>query len=167
MINKLFILVILHFVLMIVGVKVLVNVWKKDERGRLAEILRSDNPDFKGFGQAYLTVVNPGFAKAWHLHQKQTDSIFCVKGKMRLVLYDARSSSKTFGEVQEFLLVPEEPVVVQIPPGIYHGFESLTDGEAAMLNIPDRLYDYKNPDEIRLPFDTGKIPFRWNSDKGG
>ena len=34
---------------MIEGVKVKKLLWKKDERGRLAEILRSDHAMFKGF----------------------------------------------------------------------------------------------------------------------
>lgn len=35
-----------------------------DERGYLMEMLRSDAPDFKGFGQTYLTAVNEGVVKA-------------------------------------------------------------------------------------------------------
>lgn len=152
---------------MIKGVKVKRLLWKKDERGRLAEILRSDDDLFKGFGQVYVTTVNPGFAKAWHMHKEQTDNIMCIKGKIKLVVYDARTGSKNFGQVQEFFLSFDELVLVQIPPGVYHGFEGLTQDESAIINIPNKLYNHKNPDEHRLPFNTQKIPYKWNAKKGG
>ena len=42
-----------------------------DERGRLFEMLRRDEPIFKKFGQVYCTAVNYGTVKGWHLHKKQ------------------------------------------------------------------------------------------------
>ena len=36
-----------------------------DERGRLMEMLRSDDPIFKKFGQVYMTTAYPGVTKAW------------------------------------------------------------------------------------------------------
>ncbi len=152
---------------MIEGVKVKKLVWKKDERGRLAEILRSDDDMFKGFGQIYVTVVNPGFAKAWHMHKNQTDNMFCIKGKVKLVIYDPRKKSKSFDQVQELVLSFDDPVLVQITPQVYHGFESTTNEESAVINIPNKLYNYKNPDEFRLPFNTKEIPYKWNAKKGG
>ena len=38
-----------------------------DERGLVMEILRSDDSFYKKFGQTYLSVVNPGVIKAWHI----------------------------------------------------------------------------------------------------
>ena len=152
---------------MIEGVKVKKLVWKKDERGRLAEILRSDDSLFNGFGQVYVTAVNPGFAKAWHMHKKQTDNMVCINGKVKLVIYDPRKKSKSFGHLQEFFLDSKEPVLVQIPPQVYHGFESMSNEEGAIINIPNKLYDYKNPDEFRLPFNTKQISYKWKAKKGG
>jgi dTDP-4-dehydrorhamnose 3,5-epimerase len=39
-----------------------------DDRGFLMEMLRSDWPEFKRFGQAYMTACYPGIVKAWHYH---------------------------------------------------------------------------------------------------
>lgn len=149
------------------GVRIKKLKWLKDERGQLAEILRSDDALFTEFGQVYVTTVNPGFAKAWHMNRNKTDNIMCIKGKVKLVLYDARKESKSFGQVQEFFLDPEEPILVQVPPQVYAGFESMTQDEGAIIVIPDKVYNYKNPDEHRLPFNTEKIPYKWNAKKGG
>ena len=49
-----------------------------DERGRLMEILRSDEALFSRFGQVYMTTTYPQVVKAWHCHKKQDDFI-CVR----------------------------------------------------------------------------------------
>ncbi|MBU1147910.1 MAG: dTDP-4-dehydrorhamnose 3,5-epimerase, partial [Candidatus Omnitrophica bacterium] len=49
-----------------------------DERGRLMEILRSDEEMFQKFGQVYMTTAYPGVIKAWHYHKKQDDYFTCI-----------------------------------------------------------------------------------------
>jgi len=140
----------------------------KDERGRVMEILRTDDDLFIKFGQVYMTTCNPGFAKAWHYHKIQTDSFTCVKGTIKLVLYDARPDSKTKGELQEFLISPEEnPILVQIPKDVHHGFECASEDECIVINTPTEPYNKDEPDEYRLPFDSEEIPYKWNAKKGG
>lgn len=139
-----------------------------DERGRVMEILRDDDKIFRKFGQVYMTTVKPGYAKAWHYHKKQTDNSACVKGEMRVALYDARKHSKTYGKVQEFIVGPKKkPLLISIPPGVYHGFESNKNEESIIINIPTEHYNYKNPDEYRVHFNSKEIPFKWKSKKGG
>jgi dTDP-4-dehydrorhamnose 3,5-epimerase len=146
---------------MIRGVKIKVLKFIKDERGRLMEILRNDEELFLKFGQAYMTTAYPKVVKAWHYHKRQTDNITCIGGKVALVLYDARESSPTFKELNEFILSLEEPRLVHIPPLVYHGFKCLGDTETFLINIPDKRYDYKKPDEYRIdPFDNN-IEYDW------
>ena len=61
-----------------------------DERGRLGEILRADDPWFEKFGQVYFTTTYPGIVKAWHYHRKQTDHFYVIRGTVKVGLYDAR-----------------------------------------------------------------------------
>ena len=93
-----------------------------DERGRLAELLRCDEDAFDKFGQVYMTTAYPGVTKAWHFHKIQTDNFSVVRGMMKIVLYDDREDSPTNGEVNEFFVGDHNPMLVQIPPGVYHGF---------------------------------------------
>ena len=145
------------------GLKVLA-----DKRGRLMEILRADDKEFVKFGQVYITTAFPGFAKAWHYHAKQYDFFTCVKGKIRLVLYDQRENSKTRGEIQEFIISMEEnPVLVKIPPLVCHGFEAVGPEEAIVVNTVTEPYNYEKPDEHRLKFDDPKIGFKWAAREGG
>ena len=132
-----------------------------DERGWLTEIFRSDWPEFKKFGQAYVTAGYPQVVKAWHMHKKQVDNMACVKGMMKLVLYDDREKSKTKGEVNEFVIGERNPLLVQIPPLVWHGFKTVSEDWALLLNVPTEVYNYEEPDEFRLPPDTPNIPYDW------
>jgi dTDP-4-dehydrorhamnose 3,5-epimerase len=132
-----------------------------DERGRLMEILRSDEPIFKGFGQVYLTTTYPGVVKAWHLHRLQEDTVCCIRGEVQMILYDPRDDSPTRGEVNEFVIGEDHPLLVSIPAGIYHGWKCVSPGEAFVINIPTEPYNREQPDEYRLPPDSGEIPYRW------
>jgi len=131
-----------------------------DERGRLAEILRCDDEIFIKFGQVYVTTVNPGTVKAWHYHKKQYDNFCVVKGMLKLVLHDTREGSPTKGETNEFFIGDHNPMLVQIPNNVYHGFKGISETETIVINIATEAYDAKNPDEFRKPA-HGDIPYDW------
>ena len=144
------------------------EVWVKrlkvvpDERGRLMEILRADDEGFTGFGQVYMTTNYPGVVKAWHRHERQTDMVSCLKGMIKLVLFDARHGSPTEGTVSEFFIGEHDPRLVRIPPGVYHGWKCISEEESIVVNVPTEPYDYAEPDELRLPWDTDEIPYDWD-----
>jgi len=146
---------------MIEGIKVKRLKLVPDERGRLMEILRCDDDIFIKFGQVYMTTAKPGVVKAWHWHKIQTDSFTCVAGRMRLALYDGREDSPTYKQVQDFQISLEEPMVVQIPPGVYHGFKCVSDEEAVVINTVTEPYNHSNPDECRLDAYDNNIDYDW------
>ena len=146
---------------MIEGVKVKKLKVIPDERGRLMEILRADDEVFTKFGQVYMTTAKPGIVKAWHFHKKQDDYFTCIRGIMRLALYDAREGSSTKGEVNEFTVSLDDPQLVVIPKGVYHGFKGVSDDEAVVINTPTEAYNPKEPDEYRLDAFENDIPYDW------
>lgn len=137
-----------------------------DERGRLMEILRSDDEIFEKFGQVYLTTAYPGVVKAWHYHNEQTDHFTCVRGMMKVVLYDARKESPTMGEINEFFIGDHNPLMVKIPPGVFHGFKCISESEAIIINVPTTTYNYENPDEYRIEAHSGEVPYDWSRKDG-
>jgi len=137
-----------------------------DERGRLMEILRSDDDLFEKFGQVYMTTAYPGVAKAWHYHKKQTDNMACISGMMKLVLCDSRDDSPTKGEIMELFFGIHNPLLVQIPPLVYHGFKAISETEALVINVPNEVYMYDQPDEFRVDPHGGEIPYDWNRKDG-
>jgi dTDP-4-dehydrorhamnose 3,5-epimerase len=137
-----------------------------DERGRLMEILRQDDDLYEQFGQVYMTTTLPGVVKAWHKHEKQTDNIACIHGTIKLALYDGREDSKTYKEINQFYIGIHNPMLVQVPRGVYHGWMCVSQEEATMVNIPTEVYDYDNPDELRLDPHQNDIPYDWRRKDG-
>jgi dTDP-4-dehydrorhamnose 3,5-epimerase len=147
-----------------VGVKALKRI--PDERGWLMEMLRVDDDLFQKFGQAYLTAVYPGVVKGWHFHKIQTDHFVCVAGMAKVVLYDSREDSPTRGCVNEFFMGVLNPLLVQIPRLVYHGFKGVSPEPAIILNIPTEVYRYDDPDEFRVPPHGGPVPYDWACEGG-
>ncbi|MBM4339803.1 MAG: dTDP-4-dehydrorhamnose 3,5-epimerase [Deltaproteobacteria bacterium] len=146
---------------MIHGVKTKVLKVIPDERGRVLEILRADDALFQKFGQVYVTTTYPQVVKAWHYHKTQTDNFVSVRGMIKLVLYDPRENSPTRGEINEFYIGVHNPMLVQVPNMIYHGWKCVSEEEAIIVNIPTEVYDYSEPDEHRLPPHGKDIPYNW------
>lgn len=133
-----------------------------DERGRLMEIIRKDQDHYLPIAQVYMTTNYPGVVKAWHYHTKQTDQVACVKGMVKLVLFDNRKDSPTKGEVNEFFIGEHNPMLIQIPPGVYHGWKCISESESVVVNCPTELYKYDDPDEFRAAWDDPEIPYDWD-----
>ena len=132
-----------------------------DERGKLMELLRSDEPIFERFGQVYVTVCKPKIVKGWHYHKLQVDYFVCLSGTAKAVLYDARESSKTYKQINEFIMGWQNPIMVKIPTFVYHGFTAVGIEDAMILNIPTEVYKYSEPDEFRADPFTKEIPYDW------
>ncbi len=137
-----------------------------DERGRLMEMLRADDPLFKGFGQVYMTTAYPGAVKAWHYHKRQWDYLTCVQGMMKVVLYDGREGSPTRGEVNEFFIGDHNPILLQVPPLVHHGFKGVSEQEAIVINCPTEAYKHDDPDEFRVDPHDNDIPYDWRRRDG-
>lgn len=137
-----------------------------DARGRLMEILRCDDELFEEFGQVYVTTTLPEVVKAWHFHKLQTDNFACVQGMIQVALFDARKDSPTYGEINEFFIGEHNPKLISVPHGVYHGWKCVSMAEAIIVNIPTQAYNYKTPDEYRLPWDDPSIPYDWTKRNG-
>lgn len=137
-----------------------------DERGKLMEILRCDDELFKQFGQVYMTTAYPGVVKGWHYHKIQTDTMAVVRGMMKLVLYDSRQGSPTYNMVNEFFFGEHNPLLIQIPPFVFHGFKAVSECEAIVINIPTEPYNYEQPDEFRVHPHQNDIPYDWGRKDG-
>ena len=137
-----------------------------DERGYLQECFRSDWSMFEKFGQVYFTVAFPNVVKAWHLHKIQTDNIICISGNGKLVLCDKRKDSATNNKLNEIYFGELNPLLITIPPGIWHGFKAMENKKIMVINVPTEVFNYSEPDEYRLPFNSEEIDYNWDIKMG-
>jgi len=131
----------------------------RDDRGFFCELIRQSDDFFQAkFGQLSHSLVKKGVFKAWHLHKKQTDWIYCATGKIKLVLYDTRKKSPTFKKLTEIILGEKHRQVVKIPPGVAHGYK-VTHGMANIIYLMNQ--EYNPDDELKISHDDPKINYDW------
>lgn len=130
-----------------------------DERGKVMHMIRNDDPDFAGFGEIYFSCIYPGVIKGWHLHKKMTLNYAVPFGTIKLVLYDDRKSSGTYGELQEIFLGPENYCLVRIPPHIWNGFKGLGTSISIIANCSSIPHDSLEIE--RKDLSDPSIPYSW------
>jgi dTDP-4-dehydrorhamnose 3,5-epimerase len=130
--------------------------------GITTELYRPDWGVVEGTLQQVIHVaLRGGATSAWHQHRHRWDFLFAVSGHLRVVLFDPRDASPTRGQVDVLHLSVARPMLVAVPPWIWHGVQNLNGDASCFVNMFDRPYDYADPDEWRLPQDTPEIPYRF------
>ena len=143
---------------MIDGVEVKDLVTHADERGFFREVIRETDPFFDHFGQWSHSLMYTGTAKAWHIHQEQTDWWYAI-GSLKVALYDLRPASPTKGHLLEMFLGDRFAKCLKIPPGVAHGCRALELSH--LLYVTSSVY---NPaDEGRRQHDDAEIGYDWTA----
>ncbi len=133
-----------------------------DDRGYFREILRDDDGLLRRFGQTSMTKTYPGVIKAFHWHKKQDDLWYVADGMARVVLYDQREESPTYGETQVIYAGEDNPVLILIPVGVAHGYQVLGNKPVLLFYHTTSSYNPDDPDEQRIPYDDPTIGFDWS-----
>ncbi len=144
------------------GVRIKRVVTHADDRGYLREVLRDDDGLLAQWRQTTVTRAFPGMIKAFHWHQKQDDVWYFVSGNARIVIYDRRPESPTFGQTQVVLAGDHNPVTVWIPRCTAHGYQVLGNEPAVLMYHTTEMYHPADPDEQRIAWDDPQIGFDWS-----
>jgi len=109
---------------------------KKDERGSLAELVKSEQ-----FGQIFISTTHSGIVRGNHYHDTKVEKFFVLKGealvRLRNIYDDTVVSYHVSGERIE---------VIDIPPGYTHSIENLSDDDMIVLFWASQIFDSENPD---------------------
>jgi len=130
-----------------------------DERGKVMHMLRTDTKIFKQFGEIYFSTIYNKAIKGWHLHKESYLNYTCIKGEVKLVLFDDRNDSPSKNKFQEIILSPKNYCLITIPPNIWNGFKGLDKEESIIANCLTIAHNEK--EMIRKnPFDK-KFNYQW------
>lgn len=136
-----------------------------DERGFFTEALRQDWKDLleeDWITQANVSKSYPNMIRAWHKHERgQIDTFLVLEGAMKICAYEEQT-----GKMVEIIGSGEKLTLVRIPGKYFHGTKTVSNEPSLTVYFVTRLYDYKNPDEIRRPWnDQTIIPTEINGKK--
>lgn len=133
-----------------------------DDRGALMHMMRSDWPEFSGFGEVYFSCVAPGAVKAWRRHTRMTMQLAVPSGAVQFAMFDTRPDSPSNGTLQIETLSPDNAdtyALLIVPPGIWNGFRGVADMTSIVANCASIPHD---PTEAEtLPSDDPSIPHTW------
>lgn len=131
-----------------------------DERGYIMHMLRADAPHFQQFGEIYFSTAYPGIIKGWHEHTKQVQNYAVIEGMIKLVLFDNRKDSSTYGELMELFIGDENYCLVTIPTGVINGYKCIGLKRCIVANCSTLPHE---PGEMVRYDPFGKdVPYRWD-----
>ena len=134
-----------------------------DERGQFVETFRREwIPSAREMIQANRGDRQAGSIVGLHYHLHQADYWYVPVGRTRVVLHDLRAGGPTDGATLCFDLGARADGThnhrgIFIPPGVAHGFASLTD-----MTITYLVDGYYNPaDELGVAWDDPEVDADW------
>lgn len=130
----------------------------RDARGLFIETYRrSWFPHGREMLQGNRADRQQGAVVGLHYHLHQADYWYVPNGTARVVLHDLRDGGPTDGATLCLDLSGDNHHGVFIPPGVAHGFASLTD-----MTITYLVDGYYNPaDELGVAWDDPEIAADW------
>ena len=129
-----------------------------DDRGRFVETFRAEwVPEAAPMVQGNRADRTRGALVGLHYHRFQADYWYVPFGRALAALHDLRASSSTDGASLTLEIGEHDHRAVYIPPGVAHGFTSLTD--TTITYLVDRYYD--PADELGVAWDDPVLGIDW------
>ena len=122
--------------------------------GDVLHVLKSNEDSFKGFGEAYFSIVEYNFIKAWKCHHSMVMNLTVPIGNVKFVFFDP---NKNIFKV--FKIGESNYSRLTIPSNIWFGFQGLNKGTNLILNLSNIKHD--EMEISRKPLE--EIKYNWNS----
>ena len=127
--------------------------------GNVLHAIKASDSEYKGFGEAYFSMIEKGIIKGWKRHKEMTLNLIVPIGAIRFVLFDSRDNSVTAGKYFEVDLSLEHYNRLTIPPMVWMGFQGLEEGFSMLLNIANIPHSQSEVEQKELD----EIYFDWRS----
>ncbi|NQX40302.1 dTDP-4-dehydrorhamnose 3,5-epimerase [Pedobacter steynii] len=126
-------------------------------KGNIMHALKSSDPDYVGFGEAYFSAVAKGEIKGWKMHHEMTLNLIVPVGAIRFVLFDERPHSRSKGLFWEEIIGIDNYQRLTVPPLIWLAFQGISPDLNLLLNLANIEH---NPVEAENR-STDEIDFNW------
>jgi len=129
-----------------------------NDKGDIMHALKSSEPDFHGFGEAYFSTINFGEIKGWKMHHAMIMNIVVPVGSIRFVLFDERPESKSKDKFWQTVINAHDYKRLTVPPLIWMAFQGLGNKFNLVLNIASIQHDPKEVENRNIE----EINFKWD-----
>ena len=124
------------------------------ESGDVMHALKSSDPGFIGFGEAYFSWIEPGAIKAWKCHLEMTLNLIVPVGEVQFVFVDSTNEN-----YHEEAIGKSQYARITVPPGFWFGFKGKDVCPSLVMNIADK--EHNQAEELRKPVTS--IGYNWGS----
>lgn len=98
--------------------------------------LKVSEDSFKGFGEAYFSVILPGKTKGWKSHREMTLNLIVPVGTIEFHLH-----SQDSGITESLQLGDSHYARLTVPPNIWMAFSGIGRGLNLLLNVASTPHD--------------------------
>jgi len=124
--------------------------------GDVMHALKESDTGFNGFGEVYFSWIDQNVIRAWKCHQRMTMNLIVPIGEVNFAFHVKNQKNnfrvESIGE--------KRYVRLTVPPGIWFGFQGISDGHSLLMNFADLEH---NPDEVeRTPISA--FSYDWSSE---
>ena len=135
---------------MIKGVVIKKIASNNDYRGFFREIMKvSDTYTDIKFKQISHSKIHKSIKKGWHIHKRQYQWNYLLKGKIKVYLLDLRKNSISYKKKITFMVSEKKPIIYFFPPKIAHGYITLERDNHIIYGTSGI---YSKSEEYKLPF---------------
>lgn len=126
---------------------------------KVIRFMQSSDSGYKGFGEAYFSIVPYDIERYWKIHKSTTCNLMVPHGRVVFVVAEYDLSSWSFIE-----LGVEQQKRLTIPPMNWYGFLGVGEQESVIANIIDRKHkDEENDAEQKeLVLKSPKAEVLWD-----
>jgi dTDP-4-dehydrorhamnose 3,5-epimerase len=117
--------------------------------GNVLHAMKAGESSFAGFGEAYFSTVLKDAVKGWKKHRQMILNIIVPVGSIHFVLFDDRSGSQSYRELQEIYLSKQNYQRLTVPPGVWMAFRGI-DEQNMLLNIASIKHDPAEAENLPL-----------------
>ena len=107
----------------------------KNPKGNLYKMLSKKHNFFKKFGEIYFSEVHPKKFKGWKYHEKRTQIITGVNGKVRFFLKKKITNKPKIVDIG----FPNKMNLLKIEPKTYYSFECYSKKKSIIINLIDEI----------------------------
>lgn len=116
--------------------------------GDVLHAMKHNDVGSAGFGEAYLSWVSGGAVKAWKRHTRMTMNLIVPVGQVRFVFRGTNPDSDLQFRIED---VGEDRYArITVPPGIWFGFQGLSNSPSLLLNIASIPHDPNEVERLAL-----------------
>ena len=119
-------------------------------KGDIYRVMKTTDPSFFGFGEAYFSFVNPGEVKGWKRHKDMILNVVVPVGSVRFVIaYNDDDAFKNL-RFEQIILSAQNYLRLTIPANIWFAFQGISLEQNLVLNIASIMHDPHESETICL-----------------